>query len=145
MQNLWFIEGRLAALTPACLVALLGARMYRLSDDLAKRRLLYPSPLISAPSVLVIDLPVSNRGAGLPLGRYYPIILETDDECAEIERFLNAPRRAAVRSDILDLRPSQLRSDNVLISRYDPPVAGWPWLSVCRWPDSSRRPRRRSA
>ena len=109
--------------------------MYRLSDDLARKRLLYPSPLISAPSVLVIDLPRRNRGTGLPLGRYYPIILETDDERIEIERFLAAPRPEAVLPDIFDLRPSQLRSDNVLISRYDPPVSGWPWLSVCRWPD----------
>lgn len=109
--------------------------MYRLSDDLARKRLLYPSPLISAPSVLVIDLPPPNRGAGLPLGRYYPIVLETDWECAEIERFLDAPRGGAVRPDIFDLRPSQLRSDNVLLSRYEPPISGWPWLSVCRWPD----------
>lgn len=109
--------------------------MYRLCDDLARKRLFYPSPLISAPSVLVIDVPPLNRGTALPLGRYYPIILETDDERAEIECFLAAPRQEAVLPDIFDLRPSQLRSDNVLISRYDPPISGWPWLSVCRWPD----------
>lgn len=113
--------------------------MYRLSDDLAKKRLFYPSPLISAPSVLVIDVPRSNRGTALPLGRYYPIILETDDECAETECFLNEARREAVLPDILDRRPSQLRSDNVLISRYEPPISGWPWLSVCRWPDNHAR------
>lgn len=113
--------------------------MYRLSDDLTKKRLLYPSPLISAPSVLVINVPRSNRGTALPLGRYYPIILETDDECAEIECFLNEPRPKAVRPDIFDRRPSQLRSDNVLISRYEPPISGWPWLSVCRWPDNRAR------
>lgn len=110
--------------------------MYRLSDDLARKRLHYPSPLISVPSVLVIDLPPSNRGTGLPLGRYYPIIVETEDESAEIECFLAASRDEAVRPDIFDLRPSQLRSKNVLISRYEPPISGWPWLSVCRWPDS---------
>lgn len=110
--------------------------MYRLSNDLAKRRLLYPSPLISAPSVLVIELPVSNRGTGLPLGRYYPIILETEYEIEEIQRFLDQPRQEPVRPDIFDARPSRLRSDHVLVSRYDPPVPGWPWVSVCRWPNN---------
>jgi hypothetical protein len=58
---------------------------YRLSDDLARRRLLYPSSIISAPSVLLIDLTPSMRGAGLGLGRYYAMIIETDAEHAEIE------------------------------------------------------------
>ena len=110
--------------------------MYPLSEHLARRRLLYPSPLISAPSVLVIDLPAAHRGPRLPLGRYYPIIIETDAEETEVERFLAAPRQAPVVPDILDRRPSALWTDHVLVSRYDPPSEGWPWLSVCRWPDS---------
>ena len=122
-----------------------GDRMYRLSDNLAKKRLLYPSPLISAPSVLVIDVPPLNRGTALPLGRYYPIILQTEDECAEIERFLIASRQEPVRPDIFDLRPSQLRSDNVLISRYNPPLPNGHGFRCAAGRISLRGPERRPA
>ena len=110
--------------------------MYRLSEDLARRRILYPSHLISAPSVLVIDIPPSARGVGLALGRYYAIVLETDAERAELERYLHETREGPVPPDLLDHRPSALVSDHVLISSYDPPAEGWPWLLVCRWPAS---------
>lgn len=111
-------------------------RGYRLSEQLARRRMLYPSSTIAAPSVLVIDVSPRHRGAGLALGRYYAIVLETDDELKELQRFLDAPRLAPVPPDLFDHRPSRLRSDNVLISRYEPPEEGWPWLLVCRWPES---------
>lgn len=113
-----------------------SAEMYRLSENLARRRVLYPSPLISAPSVLVIDIPPSARGAGLALGRYYAIVLETDAERAELEDFLCEPRRGPVPPDLLDHRLSALVSEHLLISSYDPPAKGWPWLMVCRWPES---------
>ena len=109
---------------------------YRLSDDLARRRMLYPSTIISAPSVLLVDVPVPLRGDGLGLGRYYAMIMETSHEQAEAERLLNLPRPGPVAPDFFDHRPSALVSDNVLISRYEPPTTGWPWLIVCRWPDS---------
>ncbi|MGB3930857.1 MAG: hypothetical protein WBL20_18075 [Sphingobium sp.] len=109
--------------------------VYRLSRHLASRRVLYPSITIAAPSVLVIDIPPLLRGDGLALGRYYAIILETDFELRELEDFLDAPRDAPVAPDLLDHRPSGLRSDSVLISRYEPPEEGWPWLLVCRWPE----------
>lgn len=109
--------------------------MHRLSDDLARTRLLYPSPLITAPTVLIIDIPIVNRGSGLTLGRYYPIVLETEQEIDEIEHFLAQPRHKQVAPDLFNLRPSRTRSDNILISRYDPPISGWPWLQVCRWPN----------
>jgi hypothetical protein len=108
--------------------------MYRLSQNLARERMLYASPMIAAPSVMLIDMPLRNRGDGLALGRYYAIILETDDERLELERFLDEPRLAAVPPDLLDHRPSAMVSDNVLISRYEPPEHGWPWVLVCRWP-----------
>lgn len=110
--------------------------VYRLSRSLAGRRILYPSTTIAAPSVLVIDIPPGLRGEGLALARYYAIILETDIELRELEDFLDAPRDAPVPPDLLDHRPSALRADSVLISRYDPPEEGWPWLMVCRWPES---------
>lgn len=108
----------------------------RLGDRIAKRRLLYPAPLIGAPSVMVLDVPEPNRGAGLALGRYYPIIVETDAELRELEGFLDEPRAALVVPDLLDHRPSQLWSGNVLILRYEPPAHGWPWLCLVRWPAS---------
>ena len=113
-----------------------SAQMYRLSEDLARRRVLYPSPLISAPSVLVIDIPPPARGVGLALGRYYAIVLETDAERVELEHFLCEPRRGPVPPGLLDYRRSALVSDHLLISSYDPPAKGWPWLMVCRWPES---------
>lgn len=109
--------------------------MYSLSQTLARERMLYASPMIAAPSVLLIDMPIQNRGEGLALGRYYAIILETDEERAELDRFLDEPRWAAVPPDIFDRRPSAMVSDNVLISRYEPPEQGWPWVLVCRWPE----------
>jgi len=39
---------------------------------------------------------------------------------------------------MLDHRPSNLWSDRLLISRYDPPQPVWPWVSVTRWPDRFR-------
>lgn len=109
--------------------------MYSLSQTLARDRMLYASPMIAAPSVMLIDMPLRNRGAGLALGRYYAIVLETDQERAELDCFLETPRKAPVAPDILDRRPSAMFSDNVLISRYEPPADGWPWLLVCRWPE----------
>ena len=87
---------------------------------------------------MVIDVPKGSRGEALSLGRYYPIIIETDSEEAEINRFINAPRAGPVIPDLLDRRPSQLWSNNVLISRYEAPAEGWPWLCVVRWPDFFR-------
>ncbi len=113
--------------------------MYRLSQTLARERMLYASPMIAAPSVMLIDMPIRNRGVGLALGRYYAIILETDEERAELDRFLNEPRSAVVAPDLLDRRPSAMVSDNVLISRYEPPAEGWPWVLVCRWPEPYSR------
>lgn len=106
-----------------------------LADDLARTRILYPSPLITAPSVLVIDVPPVWRGRGLLLDRYYALIIETDAEREEVEQFLTVPRSAPAHPDLLDHRPSNLWSETILISRYEPPAEGWPWLSIARWPD----------
>lgn len=84
---------------------------------------------------MLIDVPLENRGAALALGRYYPIIVETDAELAELDRFLEETRSQPTAPDLLDRRPSQLWSPNVLISRYEPPLPGWPWLCVVRWPE----------
>lgn len=119
--------------------------MYRLTDDIARRRIMYSPPVVTVASVMVIDLPPARRGPGLSLGRYYAVLLECDEEIAEMERFLGASRSAPVLPDLFDRRPSRLRTDHVVLTRYEPPVAGWPWLSICRWPaptdGSDRLPR----
>lgn len=107
-----------------------------LADGPARKRVLYPSPLITAPSVLVIDVPAAHRGRGLSLDRYYVIIIENDAERSELERFLTTPRSIMVPPDLLDHRPSNHWSGTVVISRYEPPAPDWPWLLVARWPDS---------
>lgn len=108
--------------------------MIRLADGLARRRRLYPSPLISAPSVMLIDIEDSYRSPSLALGRYYPVIIEADHELAEIESFLTAVRPHPCAPDILDDRPSALTTPRILISRYTPPAPGWPWIAVTCWP-----------
>ncbi|WP_084445233.1 hypothetical protein [Sphingomonas sp. TDK1] len=113
--------------------------MYPLSQTLARERMLYASPMIAAPSVMLIDMPVRHRGEGLALGRYYAIILETDEERGELDRFLDEPRPAVIAPDLLDTRPSSVVSDHVIISRYEPPADGWPWVLVCRWPEPYAR------
>jgi hypothetical protein len=118
--------------------------MVRIADRIAQVRMLYPSPMTSAPSVLVIDVPRTNRGVGLPLDRYYSIIIETDEEAAEVERFLTEPRPAPWLPNLLNHRPSSIWTKNILISRYEPPAAGWPWLIVSRWPDAFKAMANRS-
>lgn len=109
--------------------------MYRLTDDLARHNLTYPGPIPGMPSVVLIDLPDGYRGPGLLLGRYYAVVIESDEEADMLSAFLIAPRRCAVRPDLLDRRPSAIRSDAVLVMRLDPPQPGWPWIILCRWPD----------
>jgi hypothetical protein len=106
----------------------------RLTDHLAASRCLYHRATLTMPDVMMIDIPPVHAGASLPLGRYYPIILETAAELDEIEAFLSRPRLLLVLPDLLDRRPSNLESDCIVIARYRPPVRGWPWLLLCRWP-----------
>jgi hypothetical protein len=83
---------------------------------------------------MVIDVPPASRGAGLALDRYYPIIIESDAEKIELDRFLAEPRAIPVLPNLFDHRPSNLWAESILISRYDPPEPGWPWLTVVCWP-----------
>lgn len=108
--------------------------MFRLIDDLARRRMIYPAPVAGMPNVVLIEVATRSRGAGLALGRYYPIIAETESELEEIDVFLKSPRERLAPPDLLDRRPTRIQSDRILLIRYDPPRPGWPWLSVCRWP-----------
>lgn len=106
----------------------------KLDDDLAACRQLYHRSLPTLPDILLVYIPPRYAGAGLPLGRYYPIILETAAEYAEIAAFLAASRPAPIAPDLFNRRPSSLLSDDILFARYAPPAAHWPWLLLCRWP-----------
>lgn len=106
----------------------------RLVDGVARHRLRYPRPLSTLPDVLLIDVPPVFAAPKLPLGRYYPVIIETDDEWREWYAFIAGERDRPVAPDLLDRRPSRLVGDDVGFVHYDPPEAGWPWILLCRWP-----------
>jgi hypothetical protein len=106
----------------------------RLIDDLAARRCLYQRPMLTMPDVLLIDVPETYAFEALPLGRYYPILLEAGHELAEIEAFLAADRSQLTQPNLFDRRPSATESACVVVSRYRSPAFGWPWLLVCLWP-----------
>ena len=113
--------------------------MYRLTDDVARRRILYAAPIPAAPNVLVLDVPAEHRGTGLALGRYYPMVIETTAEIAEAEHQLAKERREKVLPRLFERRASAVRSDLIIVTRYEPPSRGWPWLLVCSWPDDMAR------
>lgn len=108
----------------------------RLSDELAARRRLYSTPLITAPAVMLLDIPSRFAGAGLLLGRYYPVVLETLEELAEFERFLTAERSTLQAPDLLDRRASQLAGTQIVFFEYAPPAPNWPWTLFCHWPEA---------
>lgn len=87
------------------------------------------------PDILVIDIPEPFASASLPLGHYYPIIIENDDELRELEAFLAAERPELVVPDLLARRSSALVSIGITFCRYRPPSPGWPWVLLCHWPD----------
>jgi hypothetical protein len=105
-----------------------------LTDVLASRRCLYRRPVPTCADVVVLDIPPSFAAPTLSLGRYYPIIVETEAEAAELERFLSIDRIDLVTPDLLDRRPSALIASRITFCRYDPPQTGWPWLLLCHWP-----------
>ena len=88
------------------------------------------------PDVLVLDIPARFASPSLPLGRYYPIIIENDDELRELEAYLAAERPGHVVPDLLARRPSALVSIGITFCRYRPPSAGWPWVLLCHWPEN---------
>lgn len=108
----------------------------RLIHDLAARRILYRRPIATMPDILVIDIPPRHAAPSLPLGRYYPIILETLSERDEIEAFLTAERPFPVVPDLFDRRPSALNCGDIIFSRYAAPTPDWPILLLCHWPSN---------
>jgi len=107
---------------------------YALTKDLAHRRCLYPRALPTLPDVLLIDVPARFASPDLPLGRYYPIVLETEAEVREIEAFLTEVRPVPVTPNIFDFRPSRLTSERITFAICAPPAPDWPHLLLCHWP-----------
>lgn len=107
----------------------------RLVDDLAARRYLYSRPLATMPEVLLIDVAPLYASPSLPLGRYYPVLLETEGEYAEMAEFLEIDRDHLVAPDLFDRRLSALLANDIIFARYAPDCADWPWLLLCRWPE----------
>lgn len=108
--------------------------MYALSHDLACRRILYPRPLPTLPDILLIDVPPRFAHTSLPLGRYYPIVVETGAEHREVEAFLTAPRNAPVQPALLDRRGTALETSRIVFAAFAPPAADWPHVLLCHWP-----------
>ncbi len=106
----------------------------RLSDELAAKRRLYAAPLITAPAVVVIDIPAHLAGSRLALDRYYIVMIETDEELAEFEAFLAEDRAFARPPDLLDRRPSCREAGAISFFEFAPPAADWPWILLCHWP-----------
>jgi len=106
----------------------------RLSDDLAARRCLYSMPLVTAPAVMVIDIPPQLAGAGLALDRYYIVITETDEELAAFEAFLAAEHEIMRPPDLLDRKPSRREAGAIGFFEFTPPEPSWPWILLCHWP-----------
>ena len=106
----------------------------RLGDDLAARRHLYSMPLITAPAVMLIEIPARFSASGLLLDRFYPVIVETLDELAEIEAFLAAERPVLQAPDLLDRRPSQRIAKDIAFFEFPPASPDWPWVLLCHWP-----------
>ena len=108
--------------------------MIRLSTSLARRRTFYTRPLATLPDVAMLEIAPPFTSPTVPLGRYYPIIVETDAERTELDAFLDVQRPAVIVPDLLDRRSSSLTTSQITLAHYAPPAADWPCLLLCQWP-----------
>ncbi|SEK02146.1 hypothetical protein SAMN05518849_12826 [Sphingobium sp. AP50] len=106
----------------------------RLLDSLAASYRHYMRGIEGLPGIHLLDIPERFASRTLPLGRYYPIMVETELERIELDHFLRVDRPQLVVPDLLDRRPSSLQGNDILISHYDPTHPSWPWLLLCQWP-----------
>jgi hypothetical protein len=106
----------------------------KLVDSLAAHSHHYERSDRRMADIRLLDIPAPFAGRSLPLGRYYPILVETRLEQIELDRFLTAERRRLVVPNLLDRRPSSLQGKDILIAHYDPAAEPWPFLLLCQWP-----------
>lgn len=86
------------------------------------------------PDIHLLDIPNRFASRTLPLGGYYPIMVETELEKIELDHFLQVDRPQLVVPNLLDRRLSSLQGNDILISHYDPTDPSWPWLLLSQWP-----------
>lgn len=108
--------------------------MVSLNTGLARRRVFYPRPIVAMPDILVIDVPAGLRDVNLPMGRYQPILVETAAELRELEVYLEEEREDPSALDPFASRPSTFPGHHIIIAHYSPPIEGWPYVILCRWP-----------
>jgi len=106
----------------------------RLVDTIASCRRLYSRPVPTLPDILLLDVPARFADATLPLGRYYPILLETEVEQVELAAYLDADRQDLVAPTLFDRRPSALLTSRIMLARYAPDQPSWPEILLCHWP-----------
>jgi hypothetical protein len=117
----------------------------KLTDSLAARRQVYRRIAPVLPEMVVIDIPLRHAASTLSLGRYYPVIVESDLEMIEFEHFLDLERPAPVAPDLLDRRGSSLQGTDIMLCHYDPVEPGWPYILLCLWPTTCAQLVRASA
>lgn len=110
--------------------------MALLSTTVARRRIVYPRPILAMPDILMIDMPAEFRPANARFGQYHPILVETIAEEEELEAYLEEERPVLSLPVLLNARPSSLAADHITIAHYGPPLGGWPYVLLCRWPPS---------
>ena len=108
--------------------------MVSLAATIAYRRIYYPRPVAHLPDILMIDIPRRFASKRLPTGRFYPILVETIEEQAELDAFLKQERDSLVPLDLFDRRPSRSLGDHLTIAQYGPSQSGWPFIQLCQWP-----------
>jgi hypothetical protein len=82
----------------------------------------------------MIAIPRRFATGRLPLGRFYPIFVETIGEQEEVDAFLAQERGSIVPPDLLDERPSTFLSKHLTIAHYAPSETRWPFVLLCQWP-----------
>jgi hypothetical protein len=108
--------------------------MISLAATLARRRISYPRPIASLPDILMIDIPRRFASRRLSAKRFYPIMVETAEEQAQVDAFLARERETLVAPDLLHMRPSTFPKEHLTIAHYRPLEAGWPYVQLCQWP-----------
>jgi hypothetical protein len=108
--------------------------MVSLATTLARRRIYYPRPIESLPDILMLDIPRQFASNVPRLERFYPIMVETIEEHAELDRFLEQERDLIVAPDLLAGRLSTFPKEHLTIAQFRPSQPRWPYVQLCQWP-----------
>ncbi|MDB5582328.1 MAG: uncharacterized protein JWR80_7504 [Bradyrhizobium sp.] len=117
--------------------------MARIPSRPSLRRMIYPRPIAALPDILMVDVSAENV-SDADGERFHPILVETAAELGEIDQWLDRPPRGVWWPEDFNHRPSLLATPEVVIAHYAPLSYGWPFVLLCRWPDSVIAMARRS-